>query len=608
MEHLKSRLTDEKIGKILKTIQNFHEKKEKKQEEIEEEIKKEEIFEYLQNQFNLIPDVRIITQKGEEILKETISIKGYEVCSHIDFRMETQCMDWEIDRGCQTQSKLYVFTSPFQFVRATEADADDKVTWLVERLRYQDAFDVALENSGRLKRNNPTKLGENLLRHLLASKNKFKIQSAALQCPKVCGENPLMWEKWISQFFENQQFQEISPYIPIQNPRLKQEIYEMILNSFLENDNLDLFYQTINKWPKNIYNPRAIILIILDKQKKINSLDERLALPLADLYIEIKEYDKALKIHFYLKKLDVFEMIELYNIFDSVSHKISELIKLDATKTIQLLVLNTDKIAPSIVVPQLSNNKQLLYQYLLDLSDRNPKSIQDYHVNLMKLIFEFDPKNLLNFFKGSNYVPLEIAYEFCQKNSLYNESVYILKRMGQNLDALILMLDKLKNINKAIKFVMKENDNELMTRLINYCRSSNPNFFTPLLKSVVHSQFQITKLLQRIPQGVEIPKLGEALKFLLLEYQSKVKLKNLATEVIIRDCAGLMFSLNSRMRMGMVIQKDRICPICSGKIVQSDDVVLFFCGHTFHKSCLREKTSNQPFCTECAVKQKSDND
>jgi len=65
------------------------------------------------------------------------------------------------------------------------------------------------------------------------------------------------------------------------------------------------------------------------------------------------------------------------------------------------------------------------------------------------LYAEFDYKMLLPFLRQSNYYPLEKAYKVCESRGLVPEMVFILGRMGNNKQALNLILSKLKDIRQV---------------------------------------------------------------------------------------------------------------------------------------------------------------
>jgi len=90
-----------------------------------------------------------------------------------------------------------------------------------------------------------------------------------------------------------------------------------------------------------------------------------------------------------------------------------------------------------------------LHTYLHALFKFDPHRGSDFHELQVALYAEFDYKMLLPFLRQSNYYPLEKAYKVCESRGLVPEMVFILGRMGNNKQALNLILSKLKDIRQV---------------------------------------------------------------------------------------------------------------------------------------------------------------
>lgn len=64
---------------------------------------------------------------------------------------------------------------------------------------------------------------------------------------------------------------------------------------------------------------------------------------------------------FRLKHKDVFNLIQKHNLYNVIHDMITELMDLDAEKTIAML-LEKNRIPPEVVVEKLKNHEQLLYK------------------------------------------------------------------------------------------------------------------------------------------------------------------------------------------------------------------------------------------------------
>ena len=65
-----------------------------------------------------------------------------------------------------------------------------------------------------------------------------KYDEAAKQCVKILGKNRLLWEEEVYKFARIQQLKCIAPYLPRGEPYLGPAVYEMVLNEFLQTDEM----------------------------------------------------------------------------------------------------------------------------------------------------------------------------------------------------------------------------------------------------------------------------------------------------------------------------------------------------------------------------------
>jgi hypothetical protein len=62
---------------------------------------------------------------------------------------------------------------------------------------------------------------------------------------------------------------------------------------------------------------------------------------------------------------------------------------------------------------------------------------------------QYDPARLLPFLRNSNHYTLEVALQTCQRNKLYNEMVFIYRRMGNPDAALRLIIENLNDVQQV---------------------------------------------------------------------------------------------------------------------------------------------------------------
>ncbi len=219
-------------------------------------------------------------------------------------------------------------------------------------------------------------------------------------------------------FARKKQLKAIAGYIPLDNPRLGRNMYEMVLNCFLT-ENHEQFMQTIKEWPPALYSIDKIIPAVEERLRKDPGaavLNETLAI----LYGNDKQFDKALAIYLKLGHGDVFGLIEKHNLFHSIQDKIALLMNFDNKKAIELLIRNASKISPKVVLDQLKSSSgggggagagvganvggtgvstvssgRLQYEYLDALTTLDPHAAKDFGKLQVELTAEHNRDKLM---------------------------------------------------------------------------------------------------------------------------------------------------------------------------------------------------------------------
>ena len=79
------------------------------------------------------PELRIISRAGEELTADALSLTGFQTWS---------CNDYVLADVGVEEEKTYVVLSPKDVVVVKPRDSRDRVAWLVERRRYEEALEV----------------------------------------------------------------------------------------------------------------------------------------------------------------------------------------------------------------------------------------------------------------------------------------------------------------------------------------------------------------------------------------------------------------------------------------------------------------------------------
>lgn len=119
------------------------------------------------------------------------------------------------------------------------------------------------------------------------------------------------------------------------------------------------------------------------------------------------------------------------------------------------------------MVQQLQSHPYYLFLYLDALFEKDPYLTADFADIQVKLYAEYATLRLIDFLRASNYYNLENvrvphvpvqkanvwhtfkAYNICKDRDLVTEMVFLLGRMGNNKQALTLIIERLGDVNRV---------------------------------------------------------------------------------------------------------------------------------------------------------------
>eukprot|EP00301_Raphidiophrys_heterophryoidea_P026852 c9357_g1_i1.p1 GENE.c9357_g1_i1~~c9357_g1_i1.p1 ORF type:complete len:1120 (-),score=336.69 c9357_g1_i1:335-3694(-) len=456
------------------------------------------------------PEVKLLTRDGDELTSDTLKVKGYEEYNAMDYRLDSRA-----------EESLHYVVSPRDIVVARQRDLEDHIAWLLKKAKdattkgpqaseavcgwYEKACRATLSGESNLHHFSVQKVGEMYLQHLLATK---QFGRAAEWCPRLLRRDAQLWEQWIMRFSFVKQLPALSDFIPLENPRLGQGQYEMVLGSFLSSDNFEGFYSVIEKWPGGVYDSDVITTSVKARLDD-NPNSRPLKMALIKLHTDANQHSQALDMYLTLTRKDhvvnaeqtnVFKYIEKHNLFENIKNKVVQLLKFDEKRTIQLLVSNTDRVGIKVVVDQLNDTPFQLHLYLHALFKKDHRIATEYHERQLSLYAEYMQDQLLPFLRSSDSYPLETARRICEEKKLHRELVYVLDRMGSVHEALQLLITELQDVQGAIQFVVDKKDDTLWDILISHSLTS-PRMVGELLEhmGVLEDPLQ---LIRRIPTGI----------------------------------------------------------------------------------------------------------
>ncbi|XP_022729889.1 vacuolar protein sorting-associated protein 41 homolog isoform X2 [Durio zibethinus] len=552
------------------------------------------------------PEVRIVTWNNDELATDALPVHGFEHYKAKDYSLAHAPFSGSSYAGGQWAAgdePIYYIVSPKDVVIAKPRDAEDHIAWLLQHGWHEKALAAVEAGQGRSELLD--EVGSRYLDHLIVER---KYAEAASLCPKLLRGSATAWERWVFHFAHLRQLPVLVPYIPTENPRLRDTAYEVALVALATNPSFhkDLL-STIKSWPPVIYSALPVISAI-EPQLNTSSMTDALKEALAELYVIDGQYEKAFSLY-----ADVVQLMIL-----------------DCKQAVSLLIQNRDLITPSEVVSQLlsagnkSDFRYFLHLYLHSLFEVNPHAGKDFHDMQVELYAEFDPKMLLTFLRSSQHYTLEKAYEICVRRDLLREQVFILGRMGNSKQALAVIINELGDIEEAVEFVTMQHDDDLWEELIQQCLHK-PEMVGVLLEHTV-GNLDPLYIVNMVPNGLEIPRLRDRLVKIITDYRTETSLRHGCNDILKADCVNLLVKYYKEAKRGVCLSNEednarskrdesrasqaiektpsvrnmevksktrgggRCCMCFDPFSIQNVSVVMFFCCHAYHTTCLMDST------------------
>eukprot|EP01103_Thecamoeba_quadrilineata_P012993 TRINITY_DN3480_c0_g1_i3.p1 TRINITY_DN3480_c0_g1~~TRINITY_DN3480_c0_g1_i3.p1 ORF type:complete len:463 (+),score=76.29 TRINITY_DN3480_c0_g1_i3:133-1521(+) len=152
------------------------------------------------------PDLRLVDYDNFEHSVEELPLRGIENCDSSHFRLEQ--LPGDID--------IFYIVSPKDIIVVRRCDIEDRLKWLTENKKYEQALKTVQEHEKYLKPDVLVDIGEKYISHLLDKKDYV---NAANLCASVLKKNSKLWEKWIFEFLHARQIKHhhstsSTPFLP----------------------------------------------------------------------------------------------------------------------------------------------------------------------------------------------------------------------------------------------------------------------------------------------------------------------------------------------------------------------------------------------------------
>jgi len=246
-------------------------------------------------------------------------------------------------------------------------------------------------------------------------------------------------------------------------------------------------------------------------------------------------------------------------------------------------------------------NRRYLHAYLDAVFSKNSNDSRDFHTLQVSLYADYEPEKLMGFLRKAGNYNLQEALAICDKKQLYHETVFLYGRAGNGRVALQIILEKLNDIEEAIKFCRETGDQTLWKTLIEQS-VNNPAFIRGLLNHA-GSDIDLHQLIEKIRIDLQIPGLRDSLCKIMQDYNIQMSLSECCRKIIVHDCLALRKKTITLLQSGYSVNDTDLCAKCHNPLYSPDistnpPVSVFFCYHVFHAKCI---DTNPDVCGVCST-------
>ncbi|KAI8920586.1 hypothetical protein BC831DRAFT_515430 [Entophlyctis helioformis] len=583
------------------------------------------------------PEIHIVDMDGTESDNDVLSLIGYEHFQANDYRLVYLGSD-------NAAESSYYIVSPKDIVLARVRDMEEHIEWLVKRQMYAEALQAAeaagAEYAGQSKVAMVLDIGQKYIAKLMAEE---KYNEAAASCPKLLRTNADLWEHWVHKFAEADKLNAITAFVPLEEPQLSKSVYELILVHYLDTDP-EALLQVILVWPVALYDVQSMIQAV--HAVYVKDPDSRVLMEIMlELYERNHQWDMVLVLGLRVFRPHILDLVVKHNLFQTLEQNVVLVMKYDqfmvdkaATQLIQkqeqqqqqqsrskvkpgpvptlpvpeamnipetggpvpltlakvraavgadgvqLLAGNTDRILPFQVHQELQGHDRFLHVYLDALFINDTQETVGFHALQVELYAEYDPPRLMHFLRTSTHYPVAKAYDVCERRDLVPEMVYLLGKMGNSRRALMLIIERLGDVERAIQFTKEQADDDLWDEFLKYAMDKPP-FIVGLLENL-SSQIDPLRVIRLVPRGLAIPGLKRALIKIMSDCSVQKSLREGCEKILLSDTWESLQNLHRLQRRGICMSEDVECAMCSNPAVTPGK-------HAFHESCLNS-TAGSP--------------
>ncbi len=342
---------------------------------------------------------------------------------------------------------------------------------------------------------------------------------AAQTCASAFAHHTDTWSKWIFLIISLGAVRAVTPHVPLPtaSAKLPKAAYTAILSALVAAD-VPSCVELLDTWPPALFDASAVkdsITKALAGPPPCPPSTPRylsLNLALAKCNALCGHVDLAVAILLKLQRAEVFPLLEATRSFSIVSSRVAELVVIDEPRALQFIATIPEAIPPSAVMPQLGSNRALMCNYLHEVFVRDARVAASFHNMQIELYADHNPLLLLPFLRKSSEYSPDIAFKLCKARDFIPEQVFLLGRLGNVSEALLLLLRRMRDVKAAVEFCLEQQDTQLWDTLITSCFDDAA--LIPSLLDCIGVHPQPLRVVSRIPLGVEIAGLKEKVSLL----------------------------------------------------------------------------------------------
>uniref|UniRef100_A0A1I7T796 Vacuolar protein sorting-associated protein 41 homolog n=1 Tax=Caenorhabditis tropicalis TaxID=1561998 RepID=A0A1I7T796_9PELO len=512
----------------------------------------------------------------------------------------------------------YFILTTKQIIMAVPYGPEDGIRWRLKYNLYDEAFEMAKHHAELLAKTELSQqcVGRTIIEGYLDSK---RARAAASRLPLICGESKEEWEWAVDRFEEAKMCTLLAEVLPTNIPTLNATSYEKVLLACLFN-NPPQFRKLVQSWSPDLYKTSIIIdqtqwriqqISKTSESTEIEETERILMDALAHLYLYERKYENALKILMSCEDFQIFNVIDKHQLFDLVKHQITDLMKINSERALRLLLDNADSVEPSFVMEKIGRQPKLQLAYLTKLMSRNEGA--EFADKAVQLYAEYDQKKLLPFLRKNANYNVKKAFTLCQRKGYIDETIFLHAKSGNHFEAVKMMVQEYKNIEKVIAYCKDQNDSDLWVHLLGVV-TEFPAHFSQLIIEASNCLDPLV-IMAKLPENVDIPNLSDALDKLLMDDSNYVELQQCCYESTLNDVSVLTKDLLKTANASVDVFVTSRCSLCS-QIVNSleigkkiSELKVFKCGHIFHSACSsenfkldRRQSIEEGICIACSDK------